>query len=497
MNKIEELKEHFREIMRLKYIFNVLDYDQQVFMPKGSVKGRAEQRALIQGLIHDKIISKKTLDLINSVEKETNLNLIDSAILREAKREYEQAIKLPNELVTKIAKTASLGHQAWEKAREKNDYKLFEPILKQIIDLQIEKAEKLATHPSRYSTMIDLYEPGATFEWIDGIFKNLKNHLIRILKKLENSSYKPDNSILKRQYDKERQWEFSLELVKDLNFNFDIGRQDISAHPFTSSLAFKDVRITTRIWENFLPACILGAIHECGHALYEMNLMEEINSTNLASGTSMGIHEAMSRMYENILGRSKEFWNKWYHRLQTYFPENLNNYPEEEFYRALNTVKPSFIRVEADEVTYGLHIILRFEIEKMILENNLPVNELPSVWNEKMTELLGITPPNDALGVLQDVHWSEGFFGYFPSYSLGNLYASQIYSHAKNRITALSDQIQEGNYQPLFSYLKENVFQYGKIYRPRDLLIKITKEDLDPLYFIKYLEDKFLPIYGY
>lgn len=496
MRKIEELKNHFSEIMTLKYIYNVLDYDQQVLMPKGSVRGRAEQIALMQGLIHDKIISNRTRDLIKRAESLTNLNDIDKAILRESKREFEQATRLPGDLVKRIAKTGSLGHQAWEKARNKSDFKIFKPLLKEIIELQKEKAERLATYPSSYSTLIDLFEPGSTYEWIEGIFKDLKRKLIKILSTLQNSSNKPDDSILKKFYDKDKQWEFSLEIIKQLNFDFNIGRQDKSAHPFTSSLSSIDVRITTRIWENFLPACLFGAIHECGHALYEMNLMKEIQTTNLAMGTSMGIHEAMSRMHENILGRSKEFWKYWYPTLKKYFPENLNNCEEVEFYRAINTVKPSLIRVEADEVTYGLHIILRFELEKLIIEENLSVDELPALWNEKMEEILGVKPPNDALGVLQDVHWSAGYFGYFPSYSLGNLYASQIYSKALTNNPELPDSFEKGDFSRLLNYLKENVFQYGKIYRPRDLLRKITGNDLDPQYFITYLENKFYPIYG-
>ncbi len=496
MSKIPELRVHFSKIMTLKYIYNVLDYDQQVFMPKGSVKGRAEQIALIQELIHEMIIAPKTTSLIERAEKIPNLELIDAAVLREAKREHEQAIRLPGKLVKEIAKTSSLGHQAWETAREKNDFKIFKPLLERMIELQIEKAEKLETHPSLYSTLIDLYEPGATHEWLENIFKKLKKHLIRILTALENAPDKPDDSILKKHYDKEKQWKFSLEILKKLNFNFNHGRQDLSAHPFTSSLSSVDVRITTRIWENFLPACLFGAIHECGHALYEMNLMEEIHSTNLAMGTSMGMHEAMSRLHENILGRSKEFWTYWYPKLQSYFPEHLKNFPESEFYRAINVVKPSLIRVEADEVTYGLHIILRFELEKMLIENNLSVDEIPKTWNDKSEELLGIKPPNDSLGVLQDVHWSAGFFGYFPTYSLGNLYASQIHATLLKNHPDLPEKIKNGDYSILFTFLKENVFQYGKIFHPRELLIRITGEDLNPSHFVHYLEKKFYPIHS-
>jgi len=259
-----------------------------------------------------------------------------------------------------------------------------------------------------------------------------------------------------------------------------------------------DTRITTRIWEDYLPACLFGTIHECGHALYEMGFKEELHDTLLADGSSLGVHESQSRLWENIVGRSKEFWSYWYPIAQKYFPENLKDYPEYEFYRSINVVQPSFIRVEADEVTYGLHIILRFELEKELINNgdNLSISELPNIWNSRMEDLLGITPPNDAKGVLQDVHWSSGAFGYFPTYTLGNLYASQIYEDIIKKQPNLPEEIKKGNYLNLLNYLRENVHKHGRIYRPLELIKRITGEALNPDYFIKYLENKFYPIYN-
>ena len=274
-----------------------------------------------------------------------------------------------------------------------------------------------------------------------------------------------------------------------------MGRQDKSVHPFTTSISFRDTRITTRILENFLPTCIFGTIHECGHALYEMGFKDNLNDTYLADGSSLGIHESQSRLWENIVGRSKEFWSYWYPILKKYFPENLKDYSKEEFYRSINVVKPSFIRVEADEITYGLHIILRYEIEKELINNNFNISETPQLWNEKMKELLGIVPSNDAEGVLQDVHWAGGGFGYFPTYTLGNLYASQIYNYALKEHPNLPEEFKIGNYTNLLTYLRENLHQYGRIYKPLDLLKKITGEHLNPDYFIDYLEKKFYPIY--
>ena len=480
MNEIKELWEHFTEIMRLSYIRELLGWDQQVNMPKGSVKGRAEQQALIGKIIHSRIKSDKTGKLIKNAEKQNNLSETELAMIREAKREYEHATRIPDDLVVEIAKTASVGNMNWQKAREKKDFSIFKPFLEKMINLRIKFAEHLDTGPTLYSTLLDIYEQGSTYEWYLKIFNALKSKLVKIITKLDSSSDKPDQSILKKYYDPEKQWQMSIEIIKKLNFDFNIGRQDKSTHPFTTSLSSVDTRITTRIWENFLPACIFGTIHECGHALYEMGFKQEIKDSLLAEGTSLGIHESQSRLWENIVGRSKEFWTYWYPKFQKTFPENLKGYSMDEFYRSMNVVQPSFIRVEADEVTYGLHIILRFELEKMIIEENIQVDELPGLWNEKMEELLGVTPPDDAEGILQ----------------LGNLYGAQIYNKALKEIPNLNEDFKKGEFKNLLDYLNENVYQYGKIYRPSDLIKRISGEDLNPDYFIKRIEEKFYPIYN-
>ena len=497
MTAIDDLKDRFAGLIRLNYITNLLGWDQQVYIPPSvdSTKGRAEQIALIQAISHKKLVSKKTGDLIKNVEKVPDLNLFDSALLREAKRKYEKAVKIPIELVTEIAKTASLGHQAWEKAKSKSNFEIFKPYLEKMVLLQREYAERINIGPTLYDSLLDIYEPGATSDWISKIFQNLKIKITNILKKINISSDKPDQSILRKKYDSEKQWNFSIEILKALKFDFNMGRQDKSVHPFTTSISFRDTRITTRILENFLPTCIFGTIHECGHALYEMGFKDNLNDTYLADGSSLGIHESQSRLWENIVGRSKEFWSYWYPILKKYFPENLKDYSKEEFYRSINVVKPSFIRVEADEITYGLHIILRYEIEKELINNNFNISETPQLWNEKMKELLGIVPSNDAEGVLQDVHWAGGGFGYFPTYTLGNLYASQIYIYALKEHPNLPEEFKMGNYTNLLTYLRENLHQYGRIYKPLDLLKKITGEHLNPDYFIDYLEKKFYPIY--
>ncbi|NVM17056.1 MAG: carboxypeptidase M32 [Candidatus Lokiarchaeota archaeon] len=496
MNAIEELKKEFIEITRLNHISSLLGWDEQVNLPKGSRAARAEQNALMSKIVHERLISDKIGNLIKEAEKLTDLNLVDNATLREAKRNYEQEVRLPTELVEEISKTASLGNIKWVEARKKNDFSIFEPLLEKMIGLQIQVAEKLDTHPDPYSTLIDLYEPGATYGWISNIFDKSKQNLNRIIKKLEDSSDKPDFSILTQKWDENKQWDFSIEIIKGLNYDFNKGRQDKSVHPFTTSLSSSDTRFTTRIDENFFSTCIFGSIHECGHALYEMGFMEEIHDSVLAEGCSMGIHESQSRMWENMVGRSMEFWKYWYPKLKGSFPNNLKDKSIEDFYRSVNTVQPSLIRIEADEVTYGMHVILRFELERDIIEGNVQVSELPDLWNEKMENLLGITPPTNSDGVLQDIHWSWGSFGYFPTYFLGNLYGAQFYKTALEQHPTLPKEYEEGNFSNLLAFLRENIHQYGKIYQARDLIKRVSGEDLNPDYFIEYLEKKYYPIYN-
>jgi len=494
MSAIKELREYFAEIMRLGYINALLNWDQEVnMMQYKSLEGRSKQVSLITKLTHQRITSDKVGKMIKEAEK-LDLNEIDKAMLRDITREYNLATKLPEKLVTEIAETSILASKDWRDARAKSDFSIFQNILEKTVELQIEKAEKLGTHPDIYSTLIDLYEPGATYHWIANIFNPLRPKLIDFVKKLNSSSDKPDGSIFDKHYDEDKQFEVSHKIIEKLQFDFGSGRQDKVTHPFTTSLAALDVRITTRTTEPF-PDCITSTIHEYGHAIYEMGIRKELHDTVLCTGTSMGIHESQSRMWENVVGRSKEFWMYWYPTFQEYFPENLKNVPMEEFHRAINIVQPSFIRVNADEVTYGLHIILRFEIEKALMEGKIQVSELPEIWNSKFEELLGIIPPNDAQGVLQDVHFSGGLFGYFPTYFLGNLYGAQIYAKALKDMPNLPEDYKNGEFSNLLSYLKEKIHQHGAIYRANDLIKRVTGEDLNSEYFLNYIEKKFTPIY--
>ncbi|MFX1315237.1 MAG: carboxypeptidase M32 [Promethearchaeota archaeon] len=497
MNAIDELKEYFIEIIRLSKIEEVLQWDQEVNMQNyKSVEGRSKQISLLEKLIHRRITSEKVGKLIKKAKKLTNLNEIESAMLREITREFNLETKLPEKLVIEIAETRTLAAKIWQEARAKSDFSIFKDILEKTVELQKEHATRLETHPDMYSTLIDLFEPDATYEWITKIFNSIKPKLINFVKKLDSSSHKPDDSILRKYYDPDKQFQLSFELIKKMNYDLGYGRLDRVTHPITFQLAPMDVRITTRTKEDHLNECLFGTIHECGHALYDIGVKKEFHDTILGSLNSLVIHESQSRMWENIVGRSKEFWTFWYPTFQKYFPENLKDYPMEEFYRAVNCVQPSFIRVNADEVTYGLHVILRFEIEKDLIEGNIQIKELPELWNSKFEELLGIIPPNDAQGVLQDVHWSHGLIGYFPTYFLGSLYASQIYSNALKKMPSLPDDFIKGEFSNLLNYLRENIHQHGRLYRANDLIKRITGEELNSDYFIEYIEKKYCHIYG-
>jgi len=497
MSVMKELREYFEEIMRLHYIQATLAWDQEVNMQNyKSLEGRSKQVSLLEKLIHKRVTSENIGKLIKKAKNLKNLTEIETAMLREITREYNLAIKLPEELVTEIAETSILAAKDWREARAKKDFSIFEKMLQKSVDLQKEKARKLETHPDMYSTLMDLYEPGATYKWVANIFNPIKPKLSTIVKKLNSSSDKPNDSILRKKYDQEKQFKLSFEIIRKFNFDLGYGRQDKSTHPFTQSLAAMDTRITTRTKEDYLNECIFGTIHECGHALYEMGIRKELHDTILGTGTSLGIHESQSRTLENYVGRSKEFWIYWYPTFQKYFPEILKDYPMEEFYRAINIVQPSFIRVNADEVTYGLHIILRFELEKDLIEGKVQVNELPEVWNTMFEDLLGIIPPDDAEGVLQDIHWSMGSIGYFPTYFLGTLYGAQIYNTALKHNPNLPEEYKKGEFSNIVNYLRENVHQHGAVYRANDLIKRVTGEDLNPDYFFKYVEKKFFPIYG-
>jgi len=490
----EKLLEKIRRIGRLSAVEALLDWDQQTYMPSGSVKARAEMRAEIESLTHVERTSDELGKLLDSAladgdpARETNI--------RETRRLRERAVRLPAELVHDLAYTASMAQSVWEKAKNDNDYASFEPILGKLLELKRAQADAIGYEEDPYDALMDEFEPGARSSQIDAVFSKLREALVPFVSAIAESSNPPDDSVLHRRYPRPGQEQMARRFTDALGFDSEHGRLDASTHPFCTSFSPDDVRITTRYNENHIAGGLFSLLHETGHALYELGLPAEHAFTPAGSAVSLGIHESQSRLWENYVGRSRPFWDHQYPWLTGQFPESLSDVPVEEFYRAINTVRPSLIRVEADEVTYNLHIILRFELERDMIAGRLAVRDIPEAFDAKMESLVGIRPPDDTRGCLQDIHWSCGIFGYFPTYALGNLYAAQFFAAAKSAISDLEDQLRHGEYGALLNWLRTEIHAHGMRYRADELCQRVTGKPLTIEPFMDYLTTKFKPIYG-
>ncbi len=509
MKTIEDLKpliDMLQEIQHLSSAGALLSWDQETYMPPGGGGARAEQLSVLGTLVHEKRVGEGMKRLLSQwLDLETGKiqgggSVWDEpayGLLREVWTDYSKRLKLPSDFVRRIGKAASLSHQVWVEARKKNDFSLFAPHLKIMIALKKEEASYLGYADSPYDPLLDSYEPGMTVKQVVPLFTALKAELVPILEKVVASQVKPKGDFLCFSYPVERQLTFGQEILKAMGYKFQDGRQDISAHPFTTSFHPTDVRMTTRVDEKDLCSSLFSSIHEGGHALYEQGLPPEHFGSPLGEAISLGIHESQSRLWENCVGRSRPFWQHFYPILQEHFSDQLKNINLDEYYAGINIVRPSLIRVEADELTYNLHIMVRFEIEKALIEGDLDVDALPGVWKEKMKEYLGVVPESDADGVLQDVHWSGGAIGYFPTYTLGNLYAAQIFRQAKKEIPELCPQIEMGDLLTLKRWLNKKIHRWGRQYPSEDLLQRVTGESLNPRYFIEALKEKFGEIYQF
>jgi len=500
MSAIEKLKQRMANVTTLGSVGAMLDWDHQTYMPPGGVARRSDQLALINKLRHEMHVSSETerlLILSETENKDSDPDSDDTAYLRVARREFDKKAKLPSELIEEIAQTATVAHANWVVARATSDYSRFAPSLQKTLDLQRRVADLLGYPNERYDALLDQYEPDMTTSDVRTLFDQLKPPLVALVKAIaERGPNAVDASLLTREFDEEQQRVFAEGVIRKFGFDFDRGRQDRAAHPFCTSFSRDDVRITTRYDKNFLPMSFFGTLHETGHALYDLNIAARYDGNILGRGASLGIHESQSRLWENLVGRSRSFWQGHYNNLQAQFPV-LTDISQEQFYRAINRVEPSLIRVEADEVTYNLHIMLRFEMEVDLLEERLSVADTPEAWNARCTEYLGITPSNDAHGILQDVHWSSGGFGYFPTYTLGNILSVQFWEKANEDLSGqLPGLVAQGNFAPLREWLTENIHQWGCKYTPRELVKRATGCPLDPAPYLRYLQTKFGDIYG-
>ena len=498
-DKLQRLKTLLAEIQDLNQAAAVLGWDQQTYMPPGGAAARAEQLASLQKTAHSWFIADEIGELLEALGNDGagwDYDSDEASLVRVAARDYEKARKVPSELVAKFARVSALAYEAWTKAREQSDFSMFQPHLEKIVELNVRLAEVLGYEDRIYDPLLDQYEPEMKTDQVAAIFDDLKAELLPLVKAISERIDTVDGAVLHRSYDEGKQWDFGVDVIKDFGFDFACGRQDKSVHPFTTSFSIRDVRLTTRVDSNYLPTALFGTLHECGHGLYEQGIAVDLERSSLDDGASLGIHESQSRLWENLVGRSRAFWSHYFPKLQVVFPDQLSGLDVEAFYRAVNRVEPSFIRVEADEVTYNLHIMLRFELENEMLEGKVKVADLPEAWNAKMETYLGIVPPDDAQGVLQDVHWSGGMLGYFPTYSLGNLISVQFFDKATADIPSLVDQIAAGQFGELLSWLRDNVHQHGRKYTPAELVKRVTGDELTAANYVAYIKAKFSDIYG-
>jgi len=496
----EELISKVTEIATLSSCAGVLGWDHQVNLPPQGAAFRARQTSLLAGMTHDKFVDPRIGELLATVEASDLVKdpeSIEAANVREIRREYDKETKLPKKLVEEFDKTTMLAHNEWAEARKNNDFKKFQPWLEKIIDLCQQKAEAFGYEGERYNALLDIYEPGATVDKVAAVFKKLREELLVLLEKIMDSSDKPDKTIVERAYDVDKQAIFGEMVATSIGYDFKQGRLDIATHPFTTGLGPGDTRITTRYNPHRLNDALFGTIHETGHALYEMGIDKEKHfGTPMGESVSLGFHESQSRMWENLVGRSKPFWGYFFPQLKGMFRDALEGVTLDDFYRAVNYVEPSFIRVEADEVTYNLHILLRFEIERAMIKGDLKAADVPAEWNKRFKEYLGIDVDTDRNGCLQDVHWSSGLFGYFPTYCLGNIYASQLFAKALKDIPDMYERFDRGDFSALLGWLRENIHRHGQRYRADDLCTRITGEGLSHMPLMAYLTDKFGEIYN-
>lgn len=490
-----------KDIALVSQINSTLNWDQETYMPENAIEGKAEQIAFMSALGHKKMTSDELgsalSDLGVSEDKPFGTKQLDwsqQRLVRAVYRAWTRATKLPERFVREMAMATSTGQSTWVKARQAGDFKMFSPKLEQILDLKREEASLVGYKTEAYDALLDEYEPSMSAADIDTVFTALRADLVPLVKAIAQAK-QPDISIIDQDFDLKDQEDFSRFVVERLGYDWKRGRLDHSAHPFSITLGRDDARITTRFDLRGFANGLFSSIHETGHALYELGFDADLHPF-LASGTSLGIHESQSRTWENMVGRSLEFWGHFFPELQKRFPKQLAGRTAEQFYRAINKVEPSFIRVDADEVTYGLHIMLRFNLELGILRGKLKVNDLPEAWKAESQALLGITPADDKLGVLQDIHWSIGAIGYFPTYALGNLYGAMFFNKAKQDMPALFGDIAKGQFSGLRNWLKDNIHKHGSAKTPKELLHDVTGESLDHKPYIAYLTRKYKDLYA-
>ena len=485
-----------KELSLIGSLSGIMGWDQETMMPPKGGKLRSEMMAFLSSQAHSRITDPEMGNLLTSLESQ-NLTEEQAANIREVKQSYDKATKLPGDLVEEKARHKSNSLRVWQEARSEDDFGKFLPYLEKSVELTCKTAEYYGYEDNIYDALLDIYESGMTVKQLDPLFSGLRDAIVPLVKAVGESPNQPDTSFLDiGQFPEDKQREFSLKVAEGIGFDFEAGRMDTSTHPFCSGAGPNDVRFTTRYDEEFPFGCLYGVMHETGHGTYEQGLLEEHEGTPMGQAVSLGVHESQSRMWENMVGRSKEFWQYYIEDFKECFPHLPSDLDVDTLHRAVNTVKPSLIRVESDEATYNLHIMVRYEIEKQLVNGNINVSDLPDFWNSKMEEYLGVTPPNNTKGVLQDIHWSMGAIGYFPTYTLGNLYAAQLYAAAIADDPTIPSKIAKGEFSVLLDWMRSHIHVHGSKLKPADLITKATGKEPSSDDFIKYLTSKYSKIYN-
>jgi len=491
----------------LQYVGKIRSYGEAIGvmywdLRTGAPKKGVEQRSEVIGVLSSETFAMSTSDemagyiaQLSTPEAHTYISEVTKKAVEECKKEYDLNKKIPADEYREYVILTSKAEAAWEEAKEKADFLMFQPYLEKIVEFNRRFVEYWGYEGNKYNTLLDLYEPGVTVEVVDRVFGQVRDRIVPLVQQITSSTHKPDTSFLHRHFPKDKQREFSLAILQELGYDFEAGRLDETVHPFATGLNPGDVRVTTRYDEKDFRTAIFGTIHECGHAVYEQNISKELVGTNLCDGTSMGIHESQSLFFEKFIGKNYSFWKRNYDVLKQYAPGQFDDVALDDFYRGVNESKPSLIRIEADELTYPLHIMIRYEIEKGLINGDIEVKDLPQVWNDKYEEYLGVRPSHDGEGVLQDVHWSGGSFGYFPSYALGYMYAAQFKAAMLKDLPQFDELLAEGKFSVIREWLTENIHQYGKMKKPLEILHDVTGEGLNAQYLIDYLEEKYSRVY--
>ena len=494
----QSLLTELKEIAVLASVGAVLEWDERTQLPSKAAEHRASQSSLLAKMVHERLTSPQIGEWLSEVENSPlgSDPRSDAAVnVRETRRRYDRAVKLPTSLVEEMSRVAVLAQQAWGEAKQKSDYPSFEPWLGKILHLKRQEAQCVGYVGEMYDALLDEFEPGETAANLRQTFESLRGPLVELIAKIVDSGRKAPLEILERNYDPQIQAKLARQAAEAVGFDFSAGRLDISLHPFCTGLGPGDTRMTTRYDPRYFGDAFFGVLHETGHGLYDQGLPPEHFGTPLGDAISLGIHESQSRMWENLVGRGRPFWKHFLPMLRAAFPSALADVKDDQWYFAINDIRPSLIRTEADEATYNLHVLLRFELEQALLKDELKTGNLPDAWNQKMKQYLGIIPPDDARGCLQDIHWSGGAIGYFPTYTLGNLYAAQFFEQAHQDIPGLDDHFSRGDFCPLLAWLREKIHRHGKRYRATDLVKRVTGAELSAEPLLRHLRRK-AELYG-